>query len=156
MACDAVRPTRTEVKPPGGVFVGVAVLVLVALVWLGTAAPTGTHPLFYLGLILLGGGALSLLFAGIGGIAVRSRVSAGRQLDPRFTAGIRRLVLAMWLCSLVADALGCLIVLVIANGRGGTAPLGSHIQVMVFVLAAVTVACAGLACIVLRRLLPRY
>lgn len=148
--------TRTGVKPLGGISVGVAILVLVALVWLGTAAPTGTHPLFYFGLILLGGAALSLLFAGVGGIAVRSRVSAGQQLDPRFTAGIRRLVLAMWLCSLGLDALGCLIVLVIANGRGGTAPLGSRMQVMVFVLAAVTVVCAGMASIVLRRLLPRH
>jgi hypothetical protein len=129
---------------------------LAALVWLGTAAPTGTHPLFYFGLILLGGGALALMFAGMGGITVRSRASEGQPLDSRFTAGIRRLALAMWLCALVSDALGSLIVLVIANGRGGKTPLGTHMLLIAFVLAAITVVCTGLASVVLRRLVPRH
>jgi hypothetical protein len=145
--------TSSEEKPLGGISVGVAVLVLVALVWLGIAAPTGAHPFFYFGLILLGGAALSLLFAGVGGVAVRSRASSGLQFDPRFAAGIRRLVLAMWLCALVLDALGFLIVLVIANGRGGTAPLGAPMLAITFFLAAVTVVCAGMTSYVLRRLL---
>jgi hypothetical protein len=148
--------TGSQVKPLGGASVAVAVLVLVALVWLGTIAPTGTHPLFYFGLIMLGAGALSLLFAGVGGIAVRSRASGGQQLDPRFVAGIRRLVLAMWLCALVLDALGCLTVLVIANGRGAITPPGTPIVATAFFLAAVTVVAAGMTSVILRRLLPRH
>ena len=148
--------TSSGAKPLGGISVGVAVVVLVALVWLGTVAPTGTHPFFYFGLILLGGAALSLLSAGVGGIVVRSRASAGLRLDPRLVAGTRRLVLAMWLCALVLDALGSLIVLVIANGRGDTTPLGAHILAIAFFLAAATVVCAGITSYVLRRVLPRH
>lgn len=145
---------RFRLNPLGGVSVGVAVLVLVVLVWLGATARAGTHPLFYFGLILLGGGAVSLLFAGVGVLAVRSRISAGQRLEPRFAAGIRRLVLAMWLCALVLDVLGYLVVLVIAGGRGGTTPLATGTLVIAFVAGAGTVVCAGVASFLMRRLLP--
>ncbi|MGH3620693.1 MAG: hypothetical protein ACRDQ5_02760 [Sciscionella sp.] len=147
-------PVRSRLNPVSGISVGVAVLVLVVLVWLGAAARAGTHPLFYFGLILLGGGAVSLLFAGVGALAVRSRISAGQRLDPRFVAGIRRLVLAMWLCALVLDVLGYLVVLVIAGGRGGTTPLGTGTLIIAFVAGACTVVCAGVTSFLMRRLLP--
>jgi hypothetical protein len=38
----------------------------------------------------------------------------------------------MWLCSLMLDVLGCLIVLAIAGGRGGTTPLGAGTTVGAF------------------------
>jgi hypothetical protein len=146
---------RPVMKPVGGLPVGVSLAVLLALVWLGAAAPVGTHPLFYFGLIMLGGGALSLLFAGVGGLTIRSRVSAG-QLDAQFVAGIRRLTLAMLLCALVLDAVGCLIVLAVANGRGNTTPLDAPSLIIVFLLAAVTIAVAAITSFALRQLLPRH
>lgn len=145
---------RPEMKPVGGLPVSVSLVVLVALVWLGAAAPAGTHPLFYFGLIMLGGGALSLLIDGAGGLATRSRISAG-QLDARFVAGIRRLTLAMLLCVLVLDAFGCLIVLAIANGRGDRTPLGAPSLIIVFLLAVVTIAVTAITSLALRQLLPR-
>ncbi|SFB55709.1 hypothetical protein SAMN05216266_11942 [Amycolatopsis marina] len=129
-------------------------LVLVALFWIGITAPTETHPLFYFGLIFVAGGAFSLLFAGVGAATAGSRAPAAPEADLRFFQGIRRLVLAMWLCAVVADALGVLVVLAIADGRGGT-PLSATTEVVVFIGAAVTIVWAGITSVVMRRVLPR-
>ncbi|EHY87239.1 hypothetical protein [Saccharomonospora azurea] len=142
---------QSAARSVGNTAIGVALLVLVALIWLGLAAPTGIHPFFYFGLIFLGGGAVGLLFAGVGVMAVRSRVPT--TADLRFFQGIRRLVLAMWLCAVVADALGILVVLAIAGGQGST-PLGASTLTVAFATAAVTVICAGITSTVMRRVLP--
>lgn len=86
---------RSAARTVASTGIGVAVVVLVALVWLGVAAPTDTHPLFYFGLIFLGGGALGLLLAGVGAAAAGSRAPTAPETDLRFFQGIRRLVLAM-------------------------------------------------------------
>lgn len=145
---------RSAVRSVASVAIGVAFLVLVALVWLGIAAPPDTHPLFYFGLIFLGGGALGLLLAGVGAATAGSRVPVAPEPDLRFFQGIRRLVLAMWLCAMIIDALGVLVVLAIAGGRGST-PLSTGAAIVAFVAAAVTVVCAGIASVVMRRVLPR-
>ncbi|GAB2962705.1 hypothetical protein LWP59_18395 [Amycolatopsis acidiphila] len=136
------------------VAIGLAVLVLAALVWLGVVAPTDTHPLFYFGLIFLGGGAIGLLSSGVGVAAAGSRTPTTRALDLQFFQGIRRLVVAMWLCVIVFDALGVLVVLAVAGGRGST-PVGTGALTVAFAAAAVTVVCAGIASVVMRRLLPK-
>lgn len=51
-------------KAVGSMSISVAILVLVVLTSLGIGAPVDTHPFFYFGLILFGGGAVGLLFAG--------------------------------------------------------------------------------------------
>lgn len=124
---------QSAARSVGNTAIGVALLVLVALIWLGLAAPTGIHPFFYFGLIFLGGGAVGLLFAGVGVMAVRSRVPT--TADLRFFQGIRRLVLA------------------IAGGQGST-PLGASTLTVAFATAAVTVICAGITSTVMRRVLP--
>ncbi|MEY7974183.1 hypothetical protein AB8O38_19485 [Saccharomonospora xinjiangensis] len=131
--------------------IGVAVLALTALIWLGVAAPIDTHPLFYFGLIFLGGGAMGLLLAGVGAMAARSHASTAADL--RSFQGIRRLVLAMWLCAVVADAVGVLVLLAIAGGRGST-PLSTTTLTVAFATAAITVICAGITSAVMRRVLP--
>lgn len=133
--------------------IGVAVLVLMALIWLGVAAPTDTHPLFYFGLIFLGGGSVGLLLAGSGAVAAGSRVPTAEEPDLRFFQGIRRLVLAMWLCAVVTDALGVLVMLAIAGGRGST-PLSTSTLTVAFATAAITVICGGITSAVMRRVLP--
>ncbi len=155
MARDAVTVVRSTARTVANTGIGVAAVVLVALVWLGVAAPTGTHPLFYFGLIFLGGAALSLLLADVGAAAAGSRGPAASQTDLRFFQGIRRLVLAMWLCTVVAGALGVLVVLAIAGGRGGTTPLSTSTMTVAFVGAAITVVWAGITSVVMRRVLPR-
>jgi hypothetical protein len=60
----------------------------------------------------------------------------------------------MWLCALVTDVLGVLVVLAIAGGRGST-PLGAGALIVVFAAAVVTVVCGGMTSIVMRRMLPR-
>ena len=135
----------------GAVGVGSAVLVWLALAWVGLASPAGTHPLFYFGLIFLGGGGFALLLSGVGALTTASRLTT-RQPLPN---GVRALVLAMWLCSIVADVLGCLIVLAVTGGRGNTTPLSTAALAVVFVIAVVTVACAAVASFTLRRRLPR-
>ncbi|WP_245787247.1 hypothetical protein [Amycolatopsis saalfeldensis] len=126
-------------------------LAWIALAWLGLASPSGTHPLFYFGLIFLGAGAFALLLSGIGALT-SSRIAA-RQPLPN---GVRTLLLAMWLCAIVVDIFGCLIVLAVSGGRGNTTPLSTTALVAVFVTAALTVACATVASFTLRRRLPRF
>jgi len=145
---------RSVARSVAGMSITVAILVIVVLTSLGIAAPVDTHPFFYFGLILFGGGAVGLLFAGIGALFAGSRTPTVSSSDLVFFTGIRRLVLAMWLCALVADALGVLVVLAIANGRGST-PLASGTLITTFAAGVVTVACAGVTSVVMRRLLPR-
>lgn len=133
--------------------IGVAVLTLVGLAWLGVTAAPGTHPLFYFGLISMGGGSLGLLFAGVGGTTARARLATSSRPDPQFLAGIRTLALAMWLCALVADAFGALIILAIAGGRGGAPALSAAVSVSAFGAAAATIICAGAHSFVVRRAL---
>ena len=54
---------QSAARSVGNTAIGVALLVLVALIWLGLAAPTGIHPFFYFGLIFLGGGAVGEVLA---------------------------------------------------------------------------------------------
>lgn len=137
----------------GTVLLWVAVLVVVALVWLGFAAPVDTHPLFYFGLILFGGGAVALLFSGVGAAAAGSRSLTTPELDLQFFAGIRRLVLAMLLCAVVIDVFGVLVMLAIAGGRGST-PLSTGSLAVAFAAAAITVVCAAITSVVMRHQLP--
>ncbi|WP_247648684.1 hypothetical protein [Saccharomonospora xinjiangensis] len=147
----AMTLVQSTARSVASTAIGVAVLALTALIWLGVAAPTDTHPLFYFGLIFLGGGAMGLLLAGVGAMAARSRASTSA--DFRSFQGIRRLVLAMWLCTVVADALGVLVLLAIAGGRGST-PLSTSTLAVAFATAAITVVGAGFTSAVMRRVLP--
>jgi hypothetical protein len=145
---------RSAANSVGGISISVAILVLVVLTSLGITAPVDTHPFFYFGLILFGGGAVGLLFAGIGALIAGSRTPMVPSADLVFFTGIRRMVLAMWLCALVADALGVLVVLAIAGGRGST-PLRTGTLITTFAAGVVTVVCAGVTSVVMRRRLPR-
>jgi hypothetical protein len=135
-----------------GMSLSVSLLAILVLVGLGMAAPRGTDPFFYFALILFGGGAFGLLFAGVGALFARARTPTVPALDREFFAGVRRLVLAMWLCAVATDALGVLVVLA---ARGGPPPLSTGTLIVAFTVAAVTVICAGVSSVVMRRLLPR-
>lgn len=148
-------PVGSRKNPAAGTSVVVALVVVVVLVWLGATAPADTHPFFYFGLAFLGGGAVALLFSGVAALMARSRTPTAPWSDLQFFAGVRRAVLAMWLCALVTDVLGTLIVLAIAGGRGGSTPLGTETLIVTFVAATVTVVCAGITSFATRRLLPR-
>lgn len=130
----------------------IAILVLVGL---GMAAPRGTHPFFYIGLVFLGGAAFSLLLGGVGALFARDRTPTIPVLDVEFFAGVRRMMLAMWLCAVVMDALGVLVLLAIMGDRGGTTRLGTGMLIVAFTVAASTVVCAGVTSVVMRRLIPR-
>jgi hypothetical protein len=132
----------------------VSLVVIIVLVGLGLAVPAGTNPFFYFALILFGGGAFGLLFAGVGAVFARARTPTVPSADLDFFAGVRRLALAMWLCALVTDALGVLIVLAL-TGRTGDTPLGTGTLITAFTVAAVTFICTGVSSVVMRRLLPR-
>jgi hypothetical protein len=149
-----MKPLRSAANSVAGMSISVAILVLVVLTSLGIAAPVDTHPFFYFGLILFGGGAVGLLFAGVGALFAGSRTPTVPSLDLAFFAGTRRMVLAMWLCALVTDALGVLVMLAIAGGRGST-PVGTGTVITTFAAGAVTVVCAGVTSVVMRRRLPR-
>ncbi|WP_431879710.1 hypothetical protein [Amycolatopsis sacchari] len=133
----------------------VSAAVVVVLVTLGLTAPTGTHPFFYLGLACQGGGAASLLFGGVGVVVARDRTPTIPALDAEFFAGVRRLVLAMWWCALVTNALGILIMLSIADGAGGDAPIPAPRLAATFAVAVVTMATATTTSVSMRRILPR-
>lgn len=135
-----------------GVSLSVSVLAIIVLVGLGLAAPMGTDPFFYFALILFGGGAFGLLFVGVGALFARARTPTVPALDREFFAGVRRMALAIWLCAVATDGLGVLVVLAI---KGGPPPLGTGLLIVAFTVAAVTVVCAGVASVVMRRLLPR-
>ncbi|GHF32758.1 hypothetical protein GCM10017566_01680 [Amycolatopsis bartoniae] len=141
-------------RPVAAMAISVAIVVLVAVIWLGFAAPAGIHPMFYFVLIFLGGGGLSLLFSGVVAVMAGSRVPTTPALDLQFFAGIRRGVLAMALCAIVMDGLGVLLMLAIAGGRGTGIPVDTAVSTVVFAAAAVTVACVVIASVVLRRVLP--
>lgn len=130
--------------PPRAAVGTAAVIVAFAgwitLAWLGVTAPARTHPLVYFGLIFLGAGSFTLLLTGAGALTARSRSLAG-QLTPSFVAGVRTLVLAMWLCAIVTDVLGCLIIFG-TGGRGGTAPLTPGLLLVPLAVTAVTVGAA--------------
>jgi hypothetical protein len=138
-----------------GVSLTVSLIAMIILVGLGMAAPTGTHPFFYFGLAFFGGGAASLLFGGMGVLFARAHTPTVPSLDSQFFDGIRRMVLAMWLCALVMDGLGILIVQAIVGGRGGTTPLATSTLVVTFTIAAATVVCAAATSVIMRRRLPR-
>lgn len=115
-----------------------------------SAAPTDTHPLFYFGLIFPGGGAVALLSSGVGAAAAGSRTPTSPAFDLQFFQGIRRLALAMWLCAIVLDAPGVLVVLAVAGGRGST-PVGTGVVTVASAAAVLTVVCAGIVSVVMRR-----
>ncbi|TVT55844.1 hypothetical protein FNH05_08995 [Amycolatopsis rhizosphaerae] len=133
----------------------VSLIAIIVFIGLGFAAPTGTHPFFYFGLAFFGGGAISLLFGGIGVVFARDRTPSSPSLDSQFFGGVRTMMMAMWLCALVMDGLGTLIVRAIAGGRGGTTPLSTGVLVIAFTVATVTVICAGVTAVVMRRRLRR-
>jgi hypothetical protein len=142
-------------RPVAGTAISVAIVVRIAMIWLGFVAPAGIHPMFYFVLIFLGGGALSLLFSGVVAVFAGSRLPTAPALDLQFLAGIRRGVLAMALCAIVMDGIGVLLLLAIASGRGTGIPVGTGASTLAFAAAAVTVACAVIASVVLRRVLPK-
>jgi hypothetical protein len=133
----------------------VSLIAIIVLVGLGMAAPKGTHPFFYIGLGLFGGGAFGLLLAGVGALFARDRTPTVPVRDQDFFAGVRRMILAMWIFAMVTDALGILTLLAITGGRGGTTPLSTGTLIVAFTAAAATVICAGVTSVVMRRLLPR-
>jgi hypothetical protein len=134
-----------------GMSLSVSLLAILVLVGLGLTPPQGIDPFFYFPLILFGGGAFGLLCAGVGAVSARTRTPTVPALDREFFAGVRRLVLAMWLCTLVLDTLGALLMVAI---RSGPPPLSTGTLVVAFTVAAVTVVCAGVTSVVMRRLLP--
>jgi hypothetical protein len=136
-----MKPLRSAVNSVAGMSISVAILVLVVLTSLGIAAPVDTHPFFY---ILFGGGAVGLRFAGVGALFAGSRTPTVPSLDLAFFAGTRRMVLAMWLCALVTDALGVLVMLAIAGGRGST-PVGTGTVITTFAAEPCRIGPAGLA-----------
>ena len=95
-----MKPLRSAANSVAGMSISVAILVLVVLTSLGIAAPVDTHPFFYFGLILFGGGAVGLLFAGVGALFAGSRTPTVPSLDLASFAETRRMALAMWLCAL--------------------------------------------------------
>ncbi|MFI5609584.1 hypothetical protein [Amycolatopsis sp. NPDC051903] len=131
-----------------------SVIGLVVLVVLGSSAPSGVHPLYYFGLIFVGGAAFSLLLSGVIVARVRGRRPTFPAADARFFAGVRRGALAMGLCALVTAAFGVLILLTIADGRGST-PLGAGGLATALVLTSATVICAVLTWLVVRREVPK-
>ena len=154
LARDRVMAVAPATRPVAAMAIGVAIAVLGAMIWLGFAAPAGVHPMFYFVLILLGGGGLSLLFSGVFAVMAGARVPTTPALDLQFFAGIRRGVLAMTLCAIVVDGLGVLLMLAIAGGRGTGVPVDSAVSTVAFAAAVVTVVCAVIASVVLRRVLP--
>lgn len=138
-----------------GTSLSVSLIAIIVLVGLGLTAPEGTDPFFYLALGLCGASAFALLLAGIGALFARDRTPTLPALDRQFFAGVRRMVLAMWLCAVVTDALGILILLAIKGGTGGAPPLSWSALVVAFTVAAVTVVCAWVTSVVMRRVLPR-
>jgi hypothetical protein len=134
----------------------VALAVVVAMIWLGFAAPIGIHPFFYFVLIFIGGGAFGLLLSGVLAVSAGSRIPTTPALDSRFFAGIRRGALAMALLAAVTNGLGVLLLLAIMGGRGTGIPVGTGASVTAFGAAAVTVVCAAFASVVLRRALPPW
>ncbi len=144
---------RSTARFFAGVTISLTIVVLVTLIWLGVTAPIAANPLFYFGLIFLGVGALSLLYVGVGVAVAGARARTTPELDLRFFQSIRRLALVGWLCAIVNDALGVLVVLAIADGRGGTA-LSTGTVTVAFAMAALTVVWAGITSVVMRRVLP--
>lgn len=132
-----------------------SLIAIITFVGIGMAAPEGVHPFFYIGLGLFGGGAFGLLLAGVGVIFARDRTPTIPVMDLQFFAGVRRLVLAMWLSALVTDTLGALTLLTIVGGRGGTTPVSTGSLIVTFTAAAATAICAGVTSVVMRRRLPR-
>lgn len=130
----------------------VSILAILVLVVLGLTAPKGTNVFFYFALLLFGGGAFALLFSGVGTLFAQDRTPTVPDSDREFFAGIRRMVLAMLLCALMTDVLGVLLMLAI---RSSPPPLSAGTMVVAFSVAAVTVICAGVSSVVMRRLLPR-
>ncbi|WP_233573947.1 hypothetical protein [Amycolatopsis panacis] len=74
--------------------------------------------------------------------------------DAQFFAGVRRGVLAMWLCAVVTVVLGVLILVVIADGRGGT-PVSAGALTAAFAVAVVAVIFAAATSILVRRAVPK-
>jgi hypothetical protein len=138
-----------------GISLSLSLIAIIVLVGLGMAVPTGTHPFFYFGLAFFGGGAASLLFGGVGVVFARARTPTVPSLDAQFFDGVRTMMLAMWLCALVMNGLGALIVLAVVGGRGGTTPLTTGTLVVTFTVAAATVICTGVTSVVMRRRLRR-
>lgn len=155
MARDPVTAVASAARPVAAMAISVAMLVLAGMIWLGFAAPAGIHPMFYFVLILIGGAAVSLLFSGVVAVFAGSRVPTAPALDLQFFAGIRRGVLAMALCAIAMAGLGVLLLLAIAGGRGTGIPVGTGTSTVAFAAAAVTVVCALIASVVLRRVLPK-
>lgn len=133
----------------------VSLVAIIVLVGLGLAAPKGTDPFFYLALGLCGAGAVALLLAGVGALFARDRTPSLPASDREFFAGVRRMMLAMWLCAVVTDALGVLILLAIRSGTAGAPPLSRGTLGIALTVAAVTVICAGVSSVAMRRLLPQ-
>jgi len=149
-----VIPALRKTGPLVALDLVTSLAALAVLVALGVSAPSGVHPLFYFGLIFVGGAAFGLLISGVIVSSARGRQPTSPQADTQFFAGVRRGVLAMWLCALVSGGFGVLILLAIAGGRGST-PVGAGPMATVLTLAVLLVACAVVTSVVVRRAVPK-
>ncbi|MEC3977836.1 hypothetical protein [Amycolatopsis sp. H20-H5] len=139
----------------GALVIVMAFVVAAALVAIGMATPDGTHPIFYLGLALLGGGAMCLLLSGVGSTMARSREATVWALDRQFFASVRRMVLVAWIIAIVVDVVGSLIVVRVQRVPDEPVPLSTGTLVSTFGVAVLTVVVTGVNSFVTRRLVPR-
>jgi hypothetical protein len=139
----------------GALAISVALLAVVALVWVGMDVPAGTHPFFYIALACFGGSEMGLLLSGAVSVMARSREPTIWVLDQQFFASVRRAVLTAWILVIVSEVLGFLIVLAVNGVRTGAAPLSAGTLTVTFFVGAATLVCATMSSFVIRRLIPR-
>lgn len=135
----AATPTTRKVAV---VVFAVALLVALALVVAGLAAPAGTTGFFYIALIFVGVGDVLLLQAGLIAASPRSRRAA--------RGGVATVVA----CVIVVEALASWFLYHLASLYGGTS-VGTGQLSVACAAAAVTAACGIGAVIALWRALPR-
>ncbi|KAA9164070.1 hypothetical protein FPZ12_008115 [Amycolatopsis acidicola] len=129
--------------------------MIIAMISLGFAAPGGVHPMYYFVLIAVAGGGFALLLSGVLAVFAGSRTPTTPARDLEFFAGIRRGTLAMALCVIVLDVAGVLLFVKITRVPDETS-LSASASTVLFVAVAVTLVCAVMASVVLRRVLPKY
>ena len=170
MARDAVMYPHAAMPPPvwsvnpdaaaktagtlGTVSIALGLCACLAAGAFGIAAPHGVNVFFAFSLIFVGCSGLALLISGAGAVGARSHIRARRPWNPQ-AAKVRTLVLGMWLCTVVGDALGCLITAAVLGGSPYDTPLPVAIAVGTVIVALATTTCGGLVSFTLRRRLPR-
>ncbi|MDT8909571.1 hypothetical protein [Amycolatopsis sp. PS_44_ISF1] len=159
----AVPPPRWNTDPDvaartagtlGAVSIALGLGACLAAGAFGIAAPHGVTVFFAFSLVFIGCSGLALLISGTGALGARSHIRARRPWTPQ-AAKVRTLVLGMWLCTVVGDALGCLIIAAVLGASEYSTPLPVAIAVGTIVVALATTTCGGLVSFKLRRRLPR-